>query len=62
MLQVGLLQWLNLHVDDSQYKGVWRSGSLEYRALGRRVLKEALIDEPWPWLSEEQLMWRTGLF
>lgn len=26
------------------------------------MLREALIDEPWPWLSGEELMWRTGLF
>lgn len=32
------------------------------RALGRRVLREALIDELWPWLSGGELMWRTGLF
>lgn len=37
-------------------RGTWR------RALGRRVLSEALIDEPWPWWSGEELKWRTGRF
>lgn len=66
IVQVGLLQWLHLHVDDSQSTRClekWKlrgQGALR-RALGRRVLREAL-DEPWPWLSGKELMWRTGLF
>lgn len=26
------------------------------------MVKEALIDEPWPWLSGVELTWRTGHF
>lgn len=58
LLQVGLLQRLHLHVDDSHYRAVWRSGSLENMALGRR---EALIDEAWPWLGGGELTGRLKL-
>lgn len=32
VFKVGLLQWPHLPVDDSHYKGVWRSGILVNRA------------------------------